>query len=224
MKIGMVGLAALYWPGAIGRGIQASDPEALVAAATLGVSDEAIGETLRTSPEEFADRFGVRLYRDAEEMVDREGLDTVVLITRHTEHAVWAERMAALSQRAEFYTLDPEEEMASCKYGRMSGDQFNDHLLRIERSYQRRPIAHFSRLPTHAPGAKAAGPAHLEGDLFSFSVRRALASMIGGWFHSISKDFVYASSAPRSSPRRWRISPILLYGSGVRAPAAAQAL
>ena len=70
-----------------------------------------------------------------------------------------AERMAALSQRAEFYTLDPEEEMASCKYGRMSGDQFNDHLLRIERSYQRRPIAHFSRLPTHAPGATEAAAA-----------------------------------------------------------------
>jgi predicted dehydrogenase len=92
----MVGLAALYWPVALGRGIQATDEDALVGAATLGVSDEYIGETLGMSPEAYASRFGVNLYHDVQEMIDRERIDTVVLITRHTEHAEWAERMAAL--------------------------------------------------------------------------------------------------------------------------------
>ena len=45
---------------------------------------------------EYAERFGVRLYEDAEEMVVGEKLDTVVIITPHTEHATWAERMAQL--------------------------------------------------------------------------------------------------------------------------------
>ena len=96
MRIGMVGLAALYWPVAIGRGIQATYEDALVGAATLGVDDAYIGQTLGMSPEEYASRFGIRLYREAEEMIDRENVDTVVLIGRHTEHAEWAERMAAL--------------------------------------------------------------------------------------------------------------------------------
>jgi UDP-N-acetylglucosamine 3-dehydrogenase len=96
MRVGMAGLAALYWPVAVGRGLQGREKVAFVAAATLGVEPAAILQTLGMSAEEYAARFGVRLYEQAEEMVARERLDTVVLITRHTEHAAWAERMAAL--------------------------------------------------------------------------------------------------------------------------------
>jgi len=39
---------------------------------------------------------GSAFYSDAEEMVVSEQLDAAVIVTRHTEHAGWAERMAAL--------------------------------------------------------------------------------------------------------------------------------
>jgi predicted dehydrogenase len=96
MRVGMVGLAALYWPIALGRGLQASQDVAFVAAATLGAHETAIEETLGMTAAAYAEQFQLRLYRDAADMVEQERLDTVVLATRHTEHAIWAERMAAL--------------------------------------------------------------------------------------------------------------------------------
>ena len=96
MRVGMVGLAALYWPMTLGRGLQGREGVEFCAAATLGVDDANIRDTLGISAAEYAQRFGVKLYSQAEEMVADERLDTVVLITRHTEHADWAERMARL--------------------------------------------------------------------------------------------------------------------------------
>ena len=96
MRVGMVGLAALYWPMTLGRGLQGREGVEFCAAATLGVDDANIRDTLGISAAEYAQRFGVKLYSQAEEMVAAERLDTVVLITRHTEHADWAERMARL--------------------------------------------------------------------------------------------------------------------------------
>jgi predicted dehydrogenase len=96
MRVGMVGLAALYWPVAIGDGLQARKGVEFIGAATLGVGGTAIEETLGMSAAEYAERFNLKLYRQAEDMVRNERLDTVVLATRHTEHAVWAERMAEL--------------------------------------------------------------------------------------------------------------------------------
>lgn len=96
MRVGMVGLAATYWPTAIARKLRARRGVRLLAAASLGVSDAVARRYLRVSPDEYADEFGLRLYRDAEAMVDRERLDTVVLCTRHTRHAKWAEAMAKL--------------------------------------------------------------------------------------------------------------------------------
>jgi predicted dehydrogenase len=91
----MVGLATLYWPIAIGNGLQAKGVEYL-SAATLGASEAAIAGTLGMSASEYANKFGLTLYERAEEMVTRERLDTVALATRHTEHATWTERMAEL--------------------------------------------------------------------------------------------------------------------------------
>jgi predicted dehydrogenase len=96
MRVGMAGLAALYWPVAIGNGIRASQEVAFAGAATLGVEDAYIEHTLRMSPSAYAERYGVQLYETAEEMIAAERLDTVVMITQHTEHAEWAERLAAL--------------------------------------------------------------------------------------------------------------------------------
>src|SRR5687767_11135213 len=95
MRVGMVGLAALYWPIAIGRGLQAKEVEFL-GVATLGLNETEIQETLGISAVEYAEKFNIRLYSQPEEMVTQERLDTVVLATRHTEHARWAERMAEL--------------------------------------------------------------------------------------------------------------------------------
>jgi predicted dehydrogenase len=92
----MAGLAALYWPIAIGNGLRASKGVEFLGAATLDVGETAIHEMLGMSPAEYAAKFGVKLYSQAEEMVAKERLDTVVLITRHTQHADWAERMAKL--------------------------------------------------------------------------------------------------------------------------------
>jgi predicted dehydrogenase len=92
----MAGLAALYWPIAIGNGLQASQGVEFLGAATLDVGETAIHEMLGMSAADYAAKFGVKLYSQAEEMVAQERLDTVVLITRHTQHAEWAERLAKL--------------------------------------------------------------------------------------------------------------------------------
>jgi predicted dehydrogenase len=96
MRAGIVGLAALYWPIALGRAMHEHPGVQFLAAATLGVDDRAIHEMLGISAGEYAEKFGVRLYTDATEMVRSEQLDTVVIGTRHTEHVQWAEQMAEL--------------------------------------------------------------------------------------------------------------------------------
>jgi predicted dehydrogenase len=96
MRVGIAGLAALYWPLAMGNGLQGREGVHFLSAATLGVDDALIKATLGMSAAEYTARFQIKLYPDAEEMVAREQLDTVVLITPHSEHAAWAERMAAL--------------------------------------------------------------------------------------------------------------------------------
>jgi predicted dehydrogenase len=95
MRVGIAGLDALYWPVAMAKGLRAKGVE-LAAAATLGVDEAAIGASLGLSPSEYAARYGLRLYEQAEEMIAHEGLDTVILVTRHSQHAAWAERLAAL--------------------------------------------------------------------------------------------------------------------------------
>jgi myo-inositol 2-dehydrogenase/D-chiro-inositol 1-dehydrogenase len=96
MRVGMVGLAALYWPMAIGSGLQARKGVKFLAAATLGASEVAIRDTLGVSAAEYAEKFKVKLYNQPEEMMASERLDTLVLITRHSEHAAWVERVAPL--------------------------------------------------------------------------------------------------------------------------------
>jgi len=96
MRAGMVGLASKYWPIAVASGLNARADAKLLGAATLGVPDDVIHLHLGMTPAEFAERFGVRVYRDAEAMIAEQRLDTVVLGTRHTEHAKYAEQMARL--------------------------------------------------------------------------------------------------------------------------------
>lgn len=96
MRAGIVGLEALYWPVALGSGLAAHPRVDFRAAATLGVDPARIGKVLGSTPQEYAARFGLKLYEDASEMIRREELDTVVIIARHSEHAQWVERLAPL--------------------------------------------------------------------------------------------------------------------------------
>lgn len=96
MRAGMVGLEALYWPIALGKGLAAHPGVDFRAAATLGVDAAAIRNVLGVSPEDYAARFRLTLYRDAREMIRQEELDTVAIVTRHSEHANWVEQLAPL--------------------------------------------------------------------------------------------------------------------------------
>lgn len=96
MRIGIVGISTRHWPVAIARNLKSLRGVKLLAAATLSDSDTTVRQHIDMSPAEFAGAFGVKLYRDPEEMVEQERLDTVVISTRHSQHAKWAERMAGL--------------------------------------------------------------------------------------------------------------------------------
>lgn len=96
MRAGMAGLAALYWPMTLGRGLTAHPGVDFRAAATLDEPDQVIAEVLGVSPQAYAAQFGLKLYTSAEEMIQVEKLDTVVVIARHSQHADWVERLAPL--------------------------------------------------------------------------------------------------------------------------------
>jgi len=92
----MVGITSKWWPIAIARSLEAARDVQLLAAATLGSAQQEIIEHLDMTPEKYAEDFGLALYREAEEMIAKEKLDTVVLNVRHSEHADWVERLAEL--------------------------------------------------------------------------------------------------------------------------------
>ena len=96
MRIGIAGLNGLYWPMSIGNGLSGKPGVEFLAAATLGERGTAIKESLGLSPQEYAAKYNLKLYDQAEEMVKSEKLDTVAIVTRHTAHADWVERLAKL--------------------------------------------------------------------------------------------------------------------------------
>jgi len=96
MRLGIAGLNALYWPVAAGNFLAGRPDVAFLAAATLGVSSAAIQASLGLTPEEYAAKYKVKLYDQAEEMIRKESLDTVVIVSPHSEHADWVERLAVL--------------------------------------------------------------------------------------------------------------------------------
>jgi predicted dehydrogenase len=94
MRIGIAGLNALYWPVAAGNYLSKKNDVQFLAAATLGENEMTIEESLGLSPAKYADQYGLKLYDQAEEMVEREKLDTLILVARHSQHADWVERLA----------------------------------------------------------------------------------------------------------------------------------
>jgi predicted dehydrogenase len=96
MRAGIVGLAAHYWTQTKGKGLAANSAVEFCAAATLGIVDESITAMLGSTPQAYADQFGLKLYTDARQMIATEALDCVVLITPHSLHAEWVEQLAPL--------------------------------------------------------------------------------------------------------------------------------
>jgi predicted dehydrogenase len=96
MRIGMCGLNALYWPVTAGNYLFGKPGVEFVAAATLGISETVIQDSLGQLPAAYADRYHLCLYEQAEEMIEREKLDTIILISPHSQHADWVERLAPL--------------------------------------------------------------------------------------------------------------------------------
>ena len=96
MRMGIAGLNALYWPVSIGDGLVGKPGVQFLAAATLGASDAGIKESLGLTPAEYAAKYNIKLYDQAEDMIAGEKLDTVAIVTRHSEHAGWVERLAKL--------------------------------------------------------------------------------------------------------------------------------
>ena len=96
MRIGIAGLNGLYWPVAAGNWLAGRPDIQFLAAANLGDDKALIKDNLGLSPEEYAAKYGIKLYTQAEEMIAAEKLDTVMIVTRHSQHAKWVERLAPL--------------------------------------------------------------------------------------------------------------------------------
>lgn len=96
MRIGIAGLNGLYWPVAAGNWLAGRPDIQFLAAATLGEDQALIKDSLGLYPVEYAAKYGIKLYTRAEEMIETEKLDTVMIVTRHSQHAAWVERLAGL--------------------------------------------------------------------------------------------------------------------------------
>lgn len=87
MRVGIVGLASRHWPAAFARCARQIGGVELCAAADLGRSPAELQATLGMDAAAFAERFGVRLYRKAEDMFAGEHLDAVFVCAEHTLQA-----------------------------------------------------------------------------------------------------------------------------------------
>jgi hypothetical protein len=65
-----------------------------------------------------------------------------------------AERYSKLADRRQHFVLNLDKEKERCRYGRMSDEQFDDHLQTIEDNYQRIPVG--ETLSLHGRGVDAA--------------------------------------------------------------------
>jgi predicted dehydrogenase len=94
LRVGLAGIAALYWPVTIAEGLGSRRDAKLVSFATLGVSTAEVKRHLGMLPAEYARRYDATQYRDLDDMMAAEQLDAVALCARHSQHAHWVERLA----------------------------------------------------------------------------------------------------------------------------------
>lgn len=96
MKLGIVGLASVYWPREFAQAARSIHGVALTAAATAGRSEEQIRISLGRSPSDFATEFALRLYDDPIEMVKQEGLQGAFICAEHSRMVELVEALAPL--------------------------------------------------------------------------------------------------------------------------------
>lgn len=113
MRIGMAGLNALYWPITSANYLLNKPGVDFLAAATLGEDPAVIKDSLGMTPDEYIARYNLHLYNSAEEMIAGEALDTLILISPHSQHADWVERLAPLGVKTIYipktFTTSAEE-------------------------------------------------------------------------------------------------------------------
>lgn len=96
MRLGVAGLASVYYPNAFAQAARRIEGVQLVAAATAGRPEAAVQASLRVSPAEYADTYGVRLYEDPVDMAQRESLDGVFVCAEFSRMYELVEALAPL--------------------------------------------------------------------------------------------------------------------------------
>jgi predicted dehydrogenase len=96
VRIGIAGIASVYWPGAFAQYTRQIAGAELCAAATAGRSEQQVRDSLGIGPAEFAERHGVRLYDDPVAMVSQEGLDAVYVCAEPSRAYELVEALAPL--------------------------------------------------------------------------------------------------------------------------------
>ena len=96
IRTGIVGLQSVYWPDAFANCLKFISEAELVACTSMSVDPGLISISLGKTPEEYADQYGIRLYHDSTEMIQKEGLDAVCICAKHTEIVNFIEQVAPL--------------------------------------------------------------------------------------------------------------------------------
>ena len=96
MRVGIAGLQSVYWPRAFADYARHIEGVDLVAAATAGRPAEAIKHSLGLGPDEFADRYAVRIYDDPVVMAKAESLDAAFVCAEHSRMVELVEALAPL--------------------------------------------------------------------------------------------------------------------------------
>ncbi len=96
MRLGVAGLASVYYPIAFAQAARTIEGVQLVAAATAGRPESAVRAALSMGPTEYAGNYGLALYEDPVEMVRKEGLDGVFVCAEFSRMYELVEALAPL--------------------------------------------------------------------------------------------------------------------------------
>ncbi|MGI6207423.1 MAG: Gfo/Idh/MocA family protein [Anaerolineae bacterium] len=94
MRLGIAGLASVYYPHAFAGAARRIEGVELVAAATAGRSEAAIRAGIGMGPQDYAAKYALKLYDDPVEMVRQEGLDGVFICAEFSRMYELAEALA----------------------------------------------------------------------------------------------------------------------------------
>lgn len=96
MRIGIAGIRSVYWPSAFAEYTRRIPGAELCAAATAGRSEQEVRESLGMGPEQFAEKYGVRLYDDPATMAREERLDAAYVCAEPSRAYELVEALAPL--------------------------------------------------------------------------------------------------------------------------------